>query len=240
MLELKNIWVNAGNQKVLNGINLKIGKGETHILLGPNASGKSTLAKTIMGFSQFKVVKGRIIFESKEIQKLKTWERAKLGLFLVFQQPPSVKDITLNELLELISKQTNSNNKKIEKIFPNISGLEKRKLNVSFSGGEQKVSELIQLMSVKPKFVIFDEIDSGLDIVMLKKISRAVRNYLTENHITSLFITHRGDIMKYLNPDTAHVLLDGKIACSGDWKNVWKTVKKYGYEKCRKCPTRIS
>jgi len=120
--------------------------------------------------------------------------------------------------------------------FPFGNGLLEREINVGFSGGERKFSEIIQIISLNPKFVIFDEIDAGLDIVNLERLMSIIQEKLINNGIFLLLITHRGNVLQFLEPDVAHVMLDGEIVCtSKDWRRHWKTILRYGYEKCREC-----
>jgi len=232
MLKIKSLSVKVHEKNILEKVNFKIENGETHVLLGPNASGKSTLAHAIMGFPEYEVTGGKIWFEGKDITNLPIEERAKLGMALAFQNPPSIKGVTLSALLKTISKQ-----KFDMKDFPTFfSEILEREINVGFSGGERKFSELLQIMSLKPSFVIFDEFDAGLDIVNLEKLTSMIQDKLIRNNVSILLITHRGNILQFLEPDVAHVLLEGKIVCtSDDWRKMWRTIVRCGYEKCKKC-----
>ncbi len=230
MLKIESLSVKVREKNILEKVNLKIENGEIHALLGPNASGKSTLAYAIMGFPEYKVVSGKILFEGKDITNLPIEERAKLGITLAFQNPPSIKGVTLSALLKTISKQ-----KSDMKDFPIFfSEILEREINVGFSGGERKFSELLQIISMKPSFVILDEFDAGLDIINLEKLTSIIQDKLIRNDIPILLVTHRGNILQFLEPDVAHVMLDGKIVCTMDnWRKVWKTIRRYGYEKCK-------
>lgn len=231
MFKTENLSVKVNNKKILKKVNLDIKKGKIHVLFGPNASGKSTLAYTIMGFPKYKITKGKMLFQGENINSLRPEERAKLGIALVFQHPPVVKEVRLNQLLEKIS----STPLDIKKFSKN-SDILQREINLDFSGGERKFSEIIQVISLNPKFVIFDELDSGLDIEKLKELSGVIKEKLFEDEVSALLITHRGDILRFFKPDMAHVMIRGEIVGSSkDWKKVWQTIKKYGYEKCREC-----
>lgn len=230
MLKIESLSVKVREKNILEKVNLKIENGEIHALLGPNASGKSTLAYAIMGFPEYKVVSGKILFEGKDITNLPIEERAKLGITLAFQNPPSIKGVTLSALLKTVSKQTFN-----VKDFPmSLSEILEREINVGYSGGERKFSELLQIISLKPSFVIFDEFDAGLDIINLEKLTSIIQDKLIRNNVSILVITHRGNILQFLEPDVAHVMLKGKIVCTmDDWRKMWKTIRRYGYEKCK-------
>ncbi|OQX51190.1 hypothetical protein B5M47_01375 [candidate division CPR3 bacterium 4484_211] len=231
MLSIKNLSVKVNGKKILRGIDLEIRKGETHALLGPNASGKTTLAQAIMGFPGYAVASGEICFGGKDIASLAIEERVKLGIALAFQHPPAVKGVTLSNLLGKISKRT----VKTEEFIANPKLLG-REINVGFSGGERKLSEIMQIVGLSPKLVVFDELDAGLDLKNLAKLARIIKGKLLENGVSLLLITHRGEILRFLEPDIVHVMLDGKIICSSDdWRKVWRTIGKFGYEKCKEC-----
>ena len=245
----------VGQVRAVDDVSLFIKEGETLGLVGESGSGKTTLAQVLMGLPPYKIVQGTIIFKGKNITKFTPEKRSKLGLGLVFQNPPAIKGVTLNNLIEAI----NSRKKTLSSFFfeKTMTNLKTRDINVGFSGGEKKISELYQLVCLNPQLVILDEIDSGLDIERLqqmihfiknkfyfkqseKKGSRAIARGSYNRQRAFLIITHREDILKYLNPSMTHILLDGKIICSSkDWLAIWKTIKKYGYEKCENCPKKV-
>lgn len=231
MLKIENLAVNVDGRNILRTIRLEIRDGEVHALLGPNASGKSTLAYAIMGFPGYEISKGRIYFNGKEISGLPIEERVKLGLALAFQHPPMIKGVRLSSLLEKTSKRT------LEvKRFPINPGLLERDINVGFSGGERKLSEIMQIINLDPSFVIFDELDAGVDVENLERLMSIIKEEMLDNGVSILLITHRGNILRYLRPDVAHVMLDGEIVCSSEnWTRIWKTIVRYGYEKCKEC-----
>jgi len=229
LLEIKKLRVKANSKEILKNINLAIKKGEIQALLGPNASGKSTLAQVIAGNSKYKVIAGEVLFEGKEIKRLPPEKRVKMGIVSAWQAPPAIKGVKLDLLLEKISKR------KI-KIFEGKHLLE-REINVDFSGGEKKISEILQIIALNPKLVIFDEIDSGLDIKKMEFAAKIIKKELVKNKTSILIITHSGHILNFLKPNITHILVDGKIICSKkDYKKVLRAIKKYGYEKCKKCP----
>ncbi|MCK4320316.1 ABC transporter ATP-binding protein [Candidatus Bathyarchaeota archaeon] len=231
MLKIENLSVDVHGKDILRRISLEIKKGELHALLGPNASGKSTLAYAVMGFPEYNITEGRMYFKGKDITGLSIEERVNLGITLAFQHPPTIKGVKLSKLLEKISKRTVD-----VKQFPVTSDLLEREINVGFSGGERKLSEIIQIISLNPSFVVFDELDAGLDIENLERLTSVVKDKLLNNDVSILLITHRGNVLRFLRPDIAHVMLDGEIVCSSqDWRKIWKTIVRYGYEKCKEC-----
>ena len=230
-LEIKKLKVRANRREILKGIDLKINRGETQALLGPNASGKSTLAQVILGNPKYKVTQGEIFFESRDITKFPPEKRAKLGIALAWQSPPTIKGVKLSRLLKEISR------KEIE--ISEGKELLEREVNLDFSGGEKKISELLQVLVLNPKLVIFDEIDSGLDLKRLGKVAKIIKKELAAKKVSVLLITHSGEILRFLKPKVTNVMVGGKIICKGkDLKKVLTTIKKYGYEKCKKCKLR--
>lgn len=232
LLEIKNLRVEGDGKEILKGVNLQIKEGEFQALLGPNGSGKTVLTQTILGNQKYKIIKGKILFEGKDITKFLPEKRAKLGMALAWQSPPKIKGVKLSQLLERISKR------KVE--IEDGKSLLEREVNFDLSGGEKKISELLQILVLNPKFVIFDEIDSGLDIKRLEKVAKIIKKEFIDKKFSVLLITHRGEILNFLKPDLTNVMLNGKIVCkSKDFKKVLKTIKKYGYEKCKECLKKI-
>lgn len=233
LLEIKKLRVALiDGKEVLRQVNLQIKKGEVQALLGPNASGKSTLAQVILGNPKYRVCQGKIFFDKKEITKLAPEKRVKLGLSLAWQSAPAIKGVKLSQLLEKINKG------KIEKGELKIVGsnLMARDVNLNFSGGEKKISELLQVLALKPKLVIFDEIDSGLDLKKIEFVSKIIKKELINKKVSILLITHSGEILNFLKPKITNVMVRGRIICKEkDFTKVLKIIKKYGYEKCKKC-----
>ena len=234
-LEIKNLKVKANGKQILKGVNFQMEKGDVQVLLGPNASGKSTLCHTILGNPKYKVVAGKIFFQGKEITDLAPEKRVKLGIALSFQSPPVIKGVKTSQLLDKISVIKDSKLKELEQVFD--KHLLERDLNLDFSGGEKKVSELVQILALNPKLVIFDEVDSGLDLKKIKNVAEIIKKELIDKKISVLLITHSGAILNFLKPNITNVMISGKIICRDkNYKKVLKIIKKYGYEKCKKCP----
>lgn len=241
MLEINHIFagVKDSENTILKDFSLNIGKGEIHAIMGPNGTGKSTLAKVLMGHYQYEMNSGEILFNGEDISKLEVNERAKKGLFLCMQDPTVIDGISNSEFLrtalgEINGKKTNlySFIKDMEKAMNDVKLSESmlhRSLNSGFSGGEKKKNEVLQIKVLKPKFIILDELDSGLDVDSLRVVCSNVNDYVKENPDTSiLIITHYPRILEYIRPDYVHVMVDGKIQKTGDMKLAFE-IEKDGY-----------
>ena len=228
LLEIKNLRVQGNGKEILRGVDLEIKRGETHALLGPNACGKSTLAQVISGNPKFKIIQGKIFFNGKNIIGLTPEKRVKLGIVLTWQNPPAIKGARLSELFKETRKTT--------KEIPKVRKLLKREINVGLSGGEKKMSELFQVLSLSPRLVIFDEIDSGLDLKLCETAAKIIKKEFIAKKVSVLLITHSGEILKFLKPNVTNVMVEGKIICKEkDFNKVLRTIKRYNYEKCKKC-----
>jgi len=229
-LIVQDLFVEISGKQILTGVNLKVSSGEVHAIMGPNATGKSTLAYTLMGHPNYKVIRGDILIDGKSIVKLTTDERAQAGLFLAFQYPVAIPGVTVANFLRTAinaqRKAKNSNDKGISvPEFRNMM-LEKmsmlqmdksmagRYLNEGFSGGEKKRVEILQMAMLSPGIAILDETDSGLDIDALRIVSEGI-NTLKNQRLAILTITHYQRMLNYLKPDYVHVMIDGKVVESG-------------------------
>ena len=237
-IEIKNLEVSIQNKEVLKDLNLLINSGEIHAIMGPNGVGKSTLSKVLVGYPDYKILKGDILVDNQSILKLDIAKRSHLGMFLVYQNPISISGLSTSELI----KASLDNSSKHKKLYEYVLELEKnadnlslskemlhRDFNVGFSGGERKKNEILELLMLKPKFIILDELDSGLDVDSLKIVCENINNYLKNNPETSvLIITHYTRILDYIKPEYVHVLKEGKIIKSGDY-SLAKLIEKNGY-----------
>lgn len=233
ILEIKDLHVEIMNKKILNGINIEIEENEKIVLLGPNGSGKTTLLKAIMGLSPIKIIKGNIIFKGKDITNLSIDERAKLGIGMAFQFPPSIKGVRIIDILNRFGLRKEDFNEISKKFNFPIEFFE-RELNIGFSGGEMKRIECMLLYNQKPKLALFDEPDSGVDIINLGVIGKSISDLLEKN-CSGIIVTHQGLILNYIEVDKAYVLLNGKIACYGEPMEILKDISKEGYGKCEIC-----
>jgi Fe-S cluster assembly ATP-binding protein len=215
-------------KEILKGVSLEIKPKEIHVLMGPNGSGKSTLAHVLMGDPKYKITSGKMAFSGKNIKKLSPDKRAKLGLSLSWQNPPAIKGVNLSDFVKIIGSGK-VEMKEAEKLLD-------REVNVNFSGGEKKISEIYQIVSLNPKLVIFDEIDSGLDLNKIKEAAKIINKEFVDRGVSILIITHSGAILNYLRPNITNVMVDGKIVCQHkDFKKVLDLIKKQGYAECQKC-----
>ena len=247
LLEIIDLAVEVNGKEVLSDINLKIREGETHVLLGPNGTGKSTLFMTILGFPNYNITNGKIIFKGKDITNLNTTERVKLGIGVSFQSPPAIRGVKLEDLLKVEAGQSMDEpelkpeiKELAAKLKLNESFLE-RNVNLGFSGGEVKRSEILQLLTQQPDFIMFDEPDSGVDIENVELIAEHI-NILLDKYEkpglrkkSGLLITHLGYILNFVNADIAHVLMDGRIACYGNPTEILEDIRKEGFKGCVEC-----
>ena len=246
LLEIENLAVEVGGKRVLKDINLSIAKGETHVLLGPNGAGKSTLFLTILGFPQYNVVNGTIKFKGQDITNLSTAERVQLGIGVSFQTPPSIRGVSVRDLLKIESHQDMDEelNPRMKELATQLKFSDEfldRDVNFGFSGGEVKRSEILQLLAQMPDFTMFDEPDSGVDIENVELIASEIGTLLDKdkpqrNRVRSgLLITHLGYILNFVSADKAHVLMDGKISCSGNPTEILEDIRKNGFNGCVEC-----
>lgn len=242
MLEIKDLTVEVEGKEIIRDLNFNIERGAVHVLFGPNGGGKTTLLMTILGFPNYKVKKGSITFKGVDITDFPTNERVKLGMGMSFQHPPEIRGVKLGDMVNIAM------GRKEEKIDENVIELAKRlniavdflnrDVNLGFSGGEVKRSEILQLLAQSPDFIMFDEPDSGVDVENIELIGEIMSELMERNKMPSkrekagLIITHSGFIMRYIKADRAHVMLDGRIACTGMPNEVTKHVMGEGFEKC--------
>jgi Fe-S cluster assembly ATP-binding protein len=238
LLEIKDLSVSVGGKQVLNGVNLRVNKGETHALFGPNGTGKTTLLNAISGIPRYVVDGGSIIFKGQDITEMSMDERARLGVGMAFQRPPAIRGLKLKDLIKIINPKADPDELLKYMDFEEFAN---RDVNRGFSGGEVKRSEMVQLLAQQPDMVMLDEPDSGVDLENIKLIGAAI-NRLTQKDIrpssrtkSGIIITHFGHILEYMKTDRAHVMLGGAIVCSGNPGEILDQIKKSGYEGCVAC-----
>ena len=237
-MEIKDLKVKVEDSLILKGVSLTINKGETHAIMGPNGSGKSTLALVLMGHPEYEVVGGDILFEGRSILDLSPDERAKLGIFLAFQYPYEIEGVRVSQMMWKAVQSLGWDMGPVEfrKLLRSyyerlgIGDFIDREVNVGFSGGEKKRSEVAQLLTLKPKLAILDEIDSGLDIDAVRIVGDAINRAKEENpDLSVLLITHYQRILNYVRPDKVHVMVDGRIVLTGGYELSLR-LEEEGYE----------
>lgn len=238
ILEIKNLECRVPEKEILKGLNLTIKTGEIHAIMGPNGTGKSTLASVIMGKENYQVTGGDILFDGESILPLKVDERARKGIFLAYQNPEEVSGVTNSDFVRQAMKATSGKDinlfsfiKKYEKACKELKmreDLAHRYLNEGFSGGEKKRNEILQMKMLEPKFAILDEIDSGLDVDALRIVGENVYNMVNEN-LGVLLITHYERLLDYIKPDYVHVMIGGKIVKTGGHELIEK-IDREGYD----------
>lgn len=239
MLEVEDLWVDIDDQEVLKGVNLHIPVGETHILFGKNGSGKSTLLMTIMGFSRYRVKQGQIRFRGQDVTQVPTYERARLGLGLAFQRPPTIRGVKTADILRACGRGR-APVQALAAAYDFTPFLD-REINFGFSGGELKRSELLQLLAQDPTLVMLDEPESGVDLENLQVVGEIIGKLLQKERRharrekSGLIITHTGFILDFVNADTGYIMLEGRLLCSGNPREILDHIKKFGYVECEKC-----
>jgi Fe-S cluster assembly ATP-binding protein len=238
MLKIENLRIEIDGNEIVKGLDLEVGIGEIHAIMGPNGSGKSTLANVLMGHPRYEVIDGSVTFEGEDVLELEPDERAKLGMFLAFQYPSevpgvsvanflrtavnSVREVELSpmEMYKLLQEKM-----AVMQMDPKFA---ERYLNEGFSGGEKKRNEILQMLMLEPRLAIMDETDSGLDIDALQVVARGV-NELRGPEFSAVIITHYQRILRYIQPDRVHVMLDGRLVTSGG-KELADVLEDKGYD----------
>jgi Fe-S cluster assembly ATP-binding protein len=240
MLKVEDLWVSAGEKQVLKGVSFAMNYGEINMLFGPNGAGKTTFMMTLMGFPRYKIEQGRIYFKGEDITGKDLYERARLGLGVSFQRPPTVRGVTLRKIVDIISggSRRESINADIDRL--NLAGHLERGLNDGFSGGEMKRSELLQLMVQRPDLVLIDEPESGVDIENIALVGEAINSLLGKDKVkdpkrSAIIITHTGYILDFVNADKGYIIFDGNLLCRGNPRDILSEIKKYGYRRCAEC-----
>lgn len=249
MLEIKDLHVTVGDVEVLKGIDLTINAGETFILFGPNGSGKTTLLMAIMGFGNYKVTQGQILFKGVDITYAPMYERARLGVGMSFQRPPTIHGLKTRHLVNMCARDYEVDVDTLARRV-NFDHFLERDVNAGFSGGEIKRSELLQLMAQRPDLVLFDEPESGVDLENMALVGKTARQLLDGMDVpvdatikqrkaarktAGLIITHTGHILEYVNADRGQVMYHGKLCCEAHPRDILDHISKHGYQECLRC-----
>ena len=242
LLEIKDLKTKAQDKEILKGLDLKINKGEIHVIMGPNGAGKSTLANTILHNPEYEITSGSILLDGEDISTLKTDEIARKGVFMSFQTPEEIPGISVLNFIKYAKGKINGETPNYfefrEEVTNNMKELDfkesyvSRNMNVGFSGGEKKKNEILQMLTLKPKLAILDETDSGLDVDAIRTVAKGIKMYANEDNAV-LIITHNTRLLEGLDVDYVHVLIDGKIVKTGD-SSLAKTIEEKGYDIFRK------
>ena len=254
MLQIEELKVEVGGKTILDNVNMEITKGETHVLFGPNGSGKTSLMMTVMGFSGYNVTNGKIIFKGEDITDMPINERAFLGIGVSFQRPPTISGLKTKEIVEICDVNRSANVEELAKQL-NFTDFLDRDVNHNFSGGEIKRSELLQLMAQQPDLVLLDEPESGVDLESIVLIGDTInlllgrgtrcpqerphKNIIGGRTKSALVITHTGHILDYITADRGQVLYNGVLCCSRNPREILKWIREYGYEECVRCSNEI-
>ncbi len=236
LLEIENLTVAIDDAPLLSSVNMTIAAGEIHVVFGPNGTGKSSLIKAIMGLPPYRVVSGDIRFEGKSILHLPIDERARLGIGLAFQQPPVVRDVSLLALAKALGIDARKLDEEASKL--GMGDHINRGLNDGFSGGEQKRSELLQLLLQRPKLLLLDEPESGVDVDSLKLLTAVIERLfqrdlpIRERTVGGIIVTHTGSVLKHLHATRGYVLVNGRIMCSGAPLDIFDQISENGFGNC--------
>lgn len=249
MLIVEGLQVEIGGKRILKDIDLEIKKGETHILFGPNGSGKTTLLMTIMGYPQYTITGGKIIFKGEDITHMPINQRARLGIGMSYQRPPTIHGLKTRQMVQICGRDEKDVPALARKV--NFTDFLERDINAGFSGGEIKRSELLQLMAQDPELLLFDEPESGVDLENISLIGNTINMLLErdfkvvpdkshkklqeERTKMGLIITHTGFILDYMTADKGQVLYDGVLSCKSNPQEIFKCIKEAGYEECVRC-----
>jgi len=251
MLSIEDLQVKLGDKEILRHVDLEIKPGETHILFGPNGSGKTSLLMTIMGYPQYRVTAGRILFKGVDITRLPVNERAKLGIGISYQRPPTIHGVKTRQMVQICAGGRKDLDVDGMASKVNFDEFLERDINAGFSGGEIKRSELLQLMAQNPDLLLFDEPESGVDMENITLIGNMISAMLqhdfhpdpakTQKQIRGertkmgLIITHTGFILDYVTADRGQVLYHGVLSCKSNPIEIFSCIKERGYEECVRC-----
>jgi Fe-S cluster assembly ATP-binding protein len=249
MLQIEDLQVKVGDKEILKHIDLEIHQGETHILFGPNGSGKTSLLMTIIGYPQYRVTGGKMVFKGEDITHMPIDERAQLGIGVSYQRPPTIHGVKTRQMVQICAKEAVDPEALAAKV--NFSEFLERDINAGFSGGEIKRSELLQLMAQDADILLFDEPESGVDLENISLIGSAISELLQRDFKLSaeksrkklheertkmgLIITHTGFILDYVTADRGQLLYNGELTCASNPREIFTCISEVGYEECVRC-----
>ena len=249
MLQIEDLQVKVGDKEILKHIDLEIHKGETHILFGPNGSGKTSLLMTIIGYPQYRVTGGRMVFKGEDITHMPIDERAQLGIGVSYQRPPTINGVKTKQMVQICAKEDVDAEALAARV--NFTEFLERDINAGFSGGEIKRSELLQLMAQDADILLFDEPESGVDLENISLIGSTISQLLQrdfklnpeksqkklheERTKMGLIITHTGFILDYVTADRGQLLYNGELTCASNPREIFTCISEVGYEECVRC-----
>jgi Fe-S cluster assembly ATP-binding protein len=242
ILDVRGLTVSIEGKTIIEDVDLTLDSGESYVLFGPNGSGKTSLVNALMGLPEYKIESGKIIFNGSDITAEPVHERAKRGMRLAFQMPPEITGVKLSDILRICSGK-----KPGEKLSQEQYGLVEelrmteflgRDINSGFSGGERKRAEILQMLFMKPKLLLLDEPDSGVDAESLKIIGTMIQEYIRETKASALIITHQGQILEYLKAKKSCIFMEKIMYCHADPREILKSIHEKGYAGCLGCDRR--
>jgi Fe-S cluster assembly ATP-binding protein len=249
MLKIEDLQVKVGDKEILKHIDLEIQQGETHILFGPNGSGKTSLLMTIIGYPQYRVTGGKMVFKGEDITHMPIDERAQLGIGVSYQRPPTIHGVKTRQMVQICAKNEVDAEALAARV--NFSEFLERDINAGFSGGEIKRSELLQLMAQDADILLFDEPESGVDLENISLIGSTISELLQRDFKLSpeksqkkrqeertkmgLIITHTGFILDYVTADRGQLLYNGELTCASNPREIFRCISEVGYEECVRC-----
>lgn len=255
MLLVEDLQVEIAGKVILKHIDLEIKPGETHVLFGPNGSGKTSLLMTLMGYPQYKIVGGRILFKGVDITHSPIDERARLGIGMSYQRPPTIRGLKVAQMVRICARNNEMDVNKLASRV-NFEDFLERDVNLAFSGGEIKRAELLQLMAQNPDLMLFDEPESGVDLENISLIGHTIARLLQkeceaietksrlrakrERYKMGLIITHTGHILDYVDVDKGQVLYNGVLSCTSNPREILRCISEIGYEECVRCAIETS
>jgi len=233
MLRLKGVSTAAGDRTIIGNVSLDLRLGETLVLFGPNGSGKSTLLRAIMGLSPCRLLGGTIVLGGRDITALPASGRAAAGIGIMFQHPPKIYGVTLRQIAGMLAPDGAALGDLAAAL--RLEPFLDRDLNVDLSGGETKRAELLQVLLQRPRVLLLDEPESGVDVENISLMGSLLDRYMRESGCATLVITHTGHMLDYIRADRGCVMVGGAVHCAGEPRALLREIRKHGYEKCREC-----